>query len=92
MLQDYESAPISEQLRATLGFLKRVTLTPEEVTKEHAGEVYATEVSYEALDDALHVAFLFNTLDRLADTLDWEILDRKALGRLAKFALRFGYA
>ncbi len=91
-MEDYKSAPISEQLRATLGFLKRVTLTPEEVTAKHAGAVFAAGVSHEALDDALHVAFVFNILDRLADTLGWEVVDKKALGRLAKFSLRFGYA
>ena len=75
-----------------MGFLERVTLTPEEVTAEHAGAVLAAGVSHEALDDALHVAFLFNTLDRLADTLGWEVLDKRALGRFAKFSLRFGYS
>ena len=79
-------------MRATLEFLERVTLTPEAVTAEHAGAVFAAGVSHKALDDALHVAFLFNTLDRLADTLGWEVLDKRALGRLAKFSLRFGYA
>lgn len=92
VLQDHESAPISEQLRATLGFLKCVTLTPEAVTAEHVVALFAAEVSHEAIDDALHVAFLFNILDRLADTLDWEVLDKKSLGRLANFSLRHGYA
>ena len=92
MLQNHESAPISEQLRATLGFLKCVTLTPEAVTAEHVGALLAVGVSHEALDDALHVAFLFNILDRMADTLGWEIPDSRALERLAKFSLRFGYA
>jgi alkylhydroperoxidase family enzyme len=92
VLQDYESAPISEQLRATLGFLKCVTLTPEAVTAEHVVALLAAGVSREALDDSLHVAFLFNILDRLADALGWEVLDKRVRGRFAKFSLRFGYA
>lgn len=79
-------------MRATLGFLERITLTPETVTAEHAGAVLGAGVSREALEDAIGVAFVFNTLDRLADTLDWEVPDKKALGRTAKFSLRFGYA
>jgi alkylhydroperoxidase family enzyme len=92
VLEDYESAPISVELRATLSLLKRVTLTPAAVTPEHAAAVYAAGVSREALEDALHVAFVFNTLDRLADTLGWEVMDKRSLGRLAAFSLRFGYA
>ena len=65
---------------------------PETVTAEHAGAVLKVGVSHEAIEDALHVAFLFNTLDRLADTLGWEVIDKRALGRFANFSLRFGYA
>ena len=57
-MEDYETAPIDEKLRATLGFLRRVTLTPDDVTGEHATAVLATGVSRAALVDALYVAFI----------------------------------
>ena len=46
----------------------------------------------EAIRDAFYVAFLFNTYDRLADTLGWELPeDRYYPGRPGKFLLKQGY-
>ncbi len=90
-MEDYETAPIDEKLRATLGFLRRVTLTPDDVTGEHASAVLATGVSHAALVDALYVAFIFNTMDRLADTLGWEVPSVASFRRTGKMLLKRGY-
>ena len=67
MLEDYTSAPIDEKLRATLGFLRKVTLTPTEVTAGDVRVLLTRGVSRTAVYEALHVCFLFNLYDRLAD-------------------------
>jgi alkylhydroperoxidase family enzyme len=70
---DYRTAKISEPLRAMLALLETFTLRPEEMTPEKVRVVIDAGVSKEAIRDAFYVAFLFNTYDRLADTLGWEL-------------------
>ena len=45
----------------------------------------------EAIRDAFYVAFLFNTYDRLADTLGWELPEDRYYGKAGKFLLKKGY-
>lgn len=73
VLYDHISAPIDEKLRATLGFLKKMTLEHEALTPDDARAVLATGVTREALTEAMHVAYLFNIYDRLADTMGWDV-------------------
>ena len=67
MLRDWRTAPIDERLRATLGFLRTLTLTPDELAPEDLEHVRAAGASDDALRDAVHVAFAFNLITRLAD-------------------------
>jgi alkylhydroperoxidase family enzyme len=64
---------VDEGLRATLGFIEKMTLRPSELTREDAESVLAAGVSQEALVDAVHVAALFNMIVRLADSLGWDV-------------------
>jgi len=48
-------------------------------------------VSAEAINDAFYVAFLFNTYDRLADTLGWELPDEGYYPKAGQFLLKKGY-
>ena len=73
MLDDIESAPIDERLRATLRFLRRMTLEPDALTREDARAVLGAGVTREALTEAIHVAYLFNIYDRLADSMGWHV-------------------
>ena len=91
MLQDYRTAPIDEKLRATLAFLERVTLAPEEVTAADAKAALAAGVSSAALMEALNVLFIFNVFDRLADTLGWEVSTPEEFRRWGQFLLKNGY-
>lgn len=91
MLADYTTAPISEPLRAMLGLLERLTLHPEQLTAHDVRAVLATGVTREAIRDAFYVAFLFNTYDRLADTLGWELPDQGYYPKAGQFLLKKGY-
>lgn len=73
ILADYRTAKISEKLRAMLTLLETFTLRPGEMTPEKVRVVMSAGVSKEAIRDAFYVAYLFNTYDRLADTLGWEL-------------------
>jgi len=78
VLDDFESAPISERLRATLRFLRKMTLEPDALTRDDARAVLAAGVDKTALTDAIHVAYLFNIYDRLADSMGWHVPDPAA--------------
>ena len=91
VLDDYRTAPIDEKLRAMLGLLETFTLRPNELTGADVRAVLATGVSREAIRDAFYVAFLFNTYDRLADTLGWELPEDRYYPKAGKFLLKQGY-
>lgn len=73
MLDDPATAPIDDKLRAMLGVLRKMTLEHESLTAADVRPVLALGVSREAVKEAMHVAFLFNIYDRLADTMGWHV-------------------
>ena len=86
---DVETAPIREQLRAALRFLKIVTLgTP---TAEDVRAAYAGGVSRVQLQEALDVAFCFNVIARLADTFEFNVGSAASFASSAKMLLKRGY-
>ena len=91
VLEDYRTAPIDERLRATLGYLELVTLSPERVTADDARAALARGVTPQSLAQALNVAFVFNLFDRLADTLGWEVVTPEEFRKWGKFLLERGY-
>ena len=48
-------------------------------------------VTREQIRDAFYVAFLFNTYDRLADTLGWQLPDPRYYTKAGQFLLKKGY-
>jgi alkylhydroperoxidase family enzyme len=74
-LEDFESAPIDARLRAALRFLRKMTLEPDALTAEDARAALRAGVDRAALTEAIHVAYLFNIYDRLADTMAWDVPD-----------------
>ena len=92
MKRDWRTAPVSEAVRATLGFLEKLTLSPAEVTRADADAVRATGVSDDALVDAIHVCALFSMIVRLADSLGWEVPPFEAFLERADAMLANGYS
>lgn len=91
VIADYHTAPIDERLRAVLGLLEKVTLTPDMVTAVDVRSVLALGVTREQIRDALYVAFLFNVYDRLADTLGWALPSDRYYTKAGRFLLKQGY-
>jgi alkylhydroperoxidase family enzyme len=88
---DWRTAPVSDQLRATLGFLEKQTFRPEELRSDDADAVYATGVSHEALRTASTVCGLFNMIVRLADSFGWDVPPPERLAMRAPAMLEGGY-
>ena len=74
-----------------LGLLETFTLQPEQLSADAVRKVLAAGVTREAIRDAFYVAFLFNTYDRLADTLGWELPDKRYYAKAGSFLLKKGY-
>jgi alkylhydroperoxidase family enzyme len=91
VLADYETAPIGEKLRAMLGLLETFTLRPDAMSPALVREALDAGVSRDAIRDAFYVAFLFNTYDRLADTLGWELPEQRYYAKAGRFLLKKGY-
>jgi alkylhydroperoxidase family enzyme len=91
VLDDWRTAPIDEPLRATLGFLEKLTLSPDDVGPEDTELPRRAGVSNSALRDAVYVCALFNLIDRVSDALDFAIPSAEGFRKTAKALLRFGY-
>ena len=90
--RDWRTAPVDDKLRATLGFLEKLTLDPDALTREDADAVRATGVSEEALVDAIHIGALFNMIARLADALGWDVPSWEQCMARAEPMLAGGYS
>jgi len=91
VLADVDTAPIADGLRAMLRLLRKVTKDHASVTAADVRAVLATGVTPDQIRDALAVGFVFNTIDRLADTFEFHVLDDDGFRAGAKMLLARGY-
>jgi hypothetical protein len=82
---------VDEKLRAMLGFIEKLTLRPGELGPADADVVRAAGVRDEAIVDAIHVAALFNMIDRMADSLQFEVPPYESFLARADTMLAEGY-
>ena len=83
------AVPLYKGLPGT--FLETFTLHHERLGPDDVRAALAAGVTREAVRDAFYVAFLFNTYDRLADTLGWELPDPAYYAKAGPFLLERGY-
>ena len=83
---------MEERLRATLGFLEKLTLQPDALSARDAEAVLATGIREDALIDAIHVAALFNMIVRLADSFGWHVPFEREFAARAEASLGSSYA
>jgi uncharacterized peroxidase-related enzyme len=91
VIADWRTAPLDAKLRATLGFLEKLTLRPNEVRPADIAPMRAAGLSDEAIEDAITVCALFNIYDRMADALAWHLPDRAGYSASAQNLMRRGY-
>ena len=90
-MADWRTAPIDARLRATLGFLEKLTLRPNDVRPADVAPLRAAGASDAAIEDAINVCALFNIYDRLADALGWYLPDRAGYAASAQSLMKRGY-
>lgn len=91
ILDDYTTAP-DPKLRSALGLIRKIALTPAEVTAPDVRPLLDAGVSRQAVADAVYVCFLFSTYTRLADALGWDVPSAAAFEATARRLLSRGYA
>jgi len=91
ILADHRAAPISPGLRATLDLLQKATLAPAEVRPADVDAARAAGVSDGAIEDALTVCAYFNLIDRVADSLGFDLPSREEHAAYAPQFLTEGY-
>jgi uncharacterized peroxidase-related enzyme len=90
VLDDLESAPIGDGLRATLRMLDKLAREGT-VSAADMREVLGAGVSRRQVEDALAVGAAFAVTNRLADAFAFELLDADGYAAGAKFLLKRGY-
>jgi uncharacterized peroxidase-related enzyme len=88
VLADWRTAPVSPRLKAALGFAEALTLNPDAAD---ASGLRDTGVSAEAANDVVHICAIFNTINRIADAVDFAVPDDTGQQDSAKILLRRGY-
>jgi len=91
-MADWRSAPLPPRVAATLVFLEKLTLRPEELQPADAETARAAGVSDQALLEAATVCALFSMIVRLADSIGWEVPSRERFMARAPAMLEGGYA
>ena len=69
LLDDFGSAQIDEKLRPVLAYLRKLTLTPTQMSQKDADAVFAAGWSEQALFDAVQVCCLYNFMNRFVEGL-----------------------
>ena len=91
VVDDWRTAPLRPELAATLVFIEKQTLRPDELEAADADAVRAAGVSDQALRDAATVCGLFNMIVRLADSFGWDVPTWERLQQRAPAMLEGGY-
>jgi uncharacterized peroxidase-related enzyme len=91
VLEDFETAPIRETLRAALRFLRKLTLTPDEVGATDVNTLRHLGLSDVAMGDVIAIAAAFNVIDRVANALGFAVPSPETFAVDARFLLRLGY-
>jgi uncharacterized peroxidase-related enzyme len=84
-------AEMSAELRATLAFVEKLSLSPTEVDASDVERAVAAGASPQQLRDAVEVCAAFNVINRFADALAFEDQDEKSLALSAKMLTKRGY-
>jgi uncharacterized peroxidase-related enzyme len=69
LLSDLHAANVDEKLKPVFAYLRKLTLTPTQMTQADADAVFAAGWSEQALYDAVQVCCLYNFMNRFVEGL-----------------------
>ena len=91
VFDNWRTAPINEKVRATLGFLEKLTRTPNAMCSEDLKAMKEAGVSKQGIEEAIYICFVFCTINRLANAFDFELANEKSLKRVGFVLYNMGY-
>ena len=91
ILTDWRTAPVEENLLATLGYLEKLVSPTASVEEEDIMYMKAAGVTRLGMEEATLVAFCFQTLTRMADAMGWPLVPPANLDSAAHFLYKNGY-
>jgi alkylhydroperoxidase family enzyme len=90
-LADPRTAPVGDRVREMLGFLEKLAVTPDAVSADDVGRLYAAGITRQAVEEAVYVCVLFSIIVRMADALDFAIPSAAGFSASADHLLKRGY-
>ena len=90
-LADWRTAPLDPKPKAMLGFLEKLTLSPDDVSAADVVPLRAAGLDDPAIEDAIQVCVLFNIYDRLADSLSFHLPGPEGYAASGRSLLQRGY-
>jgi len=91
ILADWHTASISEKLRAALGFVVKLTNTPDGIDYSDIASLRQAGVTDGAIIDATYICVGFNIINRIADAMDFDMPEPAIFVSGAWFMRKFGY-
>ena len=91
VLDDWHTAPVREEIRATLGFLEKLAINPDAVAAEDIAPMRQAGVSDEGIEEAIAVCTVFNVAVRVADSFDLEPFTSEQARVFGQGRLQRGY-
>jgi uncharacterized peroxidase-related enzyme len=91
VVTDWHTAQVDDRVRATLGLLEKLTLTPDDVGPRDVRVVLDAGVSPEEIRDAIEVCALFNMINPVADGLDFALPTTADRALNTRVLLKLGY-
>jgi alkylhydroperoxidase family enzyme len=82
---------VEARVRAALALLETMTLRPDELKVADVTPLLEAGVSEAGVVDALYVGLVFNTIDRIADSLGFLAVTPEGYGKSADRILKHGY-
>jgi uncharacterized peroxidase-related enzyme len=90
-IDGWRDAGFPPRIRATLELLEKTTRYPADIRRADIDKVRAAGVSDAAIVEALHVAFVFNSVNRMANAFGFDFGDDAAARRIALIMHRVSY-
>ena len=88
---DWRTAPVSERIRAMLGFLEAMCQRPDQLGPQDVLPLRAAGLSRPDIEDAVYVCAAFLVITRVADALEFHVPGEAELDRAAEGMLARGY-
>jgi uncharacterized peroxidase-related enzyme len=82
---------VTGKARAMLGFLEKLTMTPQQVSQADIQKLREAKISDEAIRDGVYICALFATFNRIVFSTGVEPMTPKQLQALSFIMVKFGY-